>query len=122
MTAYRLVPCVLLLLAFSPSFAFSESEGASAPVAKILYQKLVKSVFEVVVPKVKDEFVVYERPLPYDRLPFKDRNDKYQAVGTAFQIEKGKYVSASHLFDPHLSVLPRDYYVRDASGGVHKIV
>jgi serine protease Do len=86
-----------------------------------LMQYVDTGIFEVVFPKVEDSFVTYEKALPVEKLPFKDRNDKYVSIGTAFFIEGGVFASASHVFDPDHSRPERSYFLRNARGEVFKI-
>ncbi len=39
----------------------------------------------------------YEKPLPLDLLPFRERNDAYQSIGTAFSLGHNTYVTAAHV-------------------------
>jgi serine protease Do len=84
-------------------------------------KKLFKSVFEVVIPKRLDKRVVYSKPLPMEKLPFKQRNEKFVSIGTAFYIGKGQFVSASHVFDPIYYTKFVDYKLRDVNGKVFDI-
>ena len=41
---------------------------------------------------------VYEKELPLDLLPFRERTDKYRSVGTAFSLGHNMYITAAHVF------------------------
>src|ERR1700683_1737167 len=64
-------------------------------VPKDIYQKSTSGIFAVVIPNVEDTFIKYEKDLPYDKLPFHMRNDKFRDIGTAFLIGNNKFVSAA---------------------------
>jgi len=84
-------------------------------------RRLIRGVYEVVIPKQEDKFVVYERPLPVEKLPFKERSDKYIGIGTAFSITPGKFVSAAHVFGVENKSLFKEYYLRNSDGKVFRI-
>ena len=44
------------------------------------------ATFEVVIPKPVKDPLSYEKPLPFDQLPYQQRTDKYYSVGTAFAL------------------------------------
>jgi len=47
--------------------------------------------------KPENDPVTYEKPLPLDLLPYHERNDKYQSMGTAFSLGHNTYVTAAHV-------------------------
>jgi serine protease Do len=82
---------------------------------------LRQNVYEVVIPKKEDKDIKYESALPYDKLPFKDRTDKYVSIGTAFSIAPNRFVSATHVFNPHHFSIGREYFLRDIEGNVYEV-
>jgi hypothetical protein len=58
------------------------------------YVRLLKAVFEVVVPQIEDKNIVYEEELPLRLLPYKLRKSPYRGIGTAFAISKNRFVSS----------------------------
>lgn len=86
-----------------------------------LMKEVQAGIFEVVYPKAEDSFVVYEKPLPVEKLSFRDRTDKYVSIGTAFYIGNGDFVSASHVFEPDRKNPDRDYFLRSSDGQVYKM-
>lgn len=62
-----------------------------------LQKKVRAATFEVVLPKINEERVTYERKLPLELIPFVERTDKYWPVGSAFTIAPGQYISAGHV-------------------------
>jgi hypothetical protein len=61
--------------------------------------KLIRTnTFEVVMKKPQTDTAKYEKPLPLELLPFRERNDPYKSVGTAFALGRNTYVTAAHVF------------------------
>ena len=79
------------------------------------------ATFEVVIPKPLNDPLSYEKPLPFDQLPFQLRNDKYYSVGTAFALGENRYVTAGHVLSLGIDNLMGEPAVRDASGHVYAI-
>jgi len=79
------------------------------------------SVFEVVVLKPTKDSLTYEKPLPFDLIPFAIRNDKYYSVGTAFAISENKFVTASHVISLPIETLTEQLFIRDKKGNVNEI-
>jgi len=67
-----------------------------------LQKRVREATFEVVVPKPAEDAVKYERPPPFELLPFTERNDKYWPLGTAFAISEDTFVTASHVLSASL--------------------
>ncbi len=79
------------------------------------------ATFEVVVPKPAEGGVTYERPPPFELLPFTERNDNFWPLGTAFAIAPGVFVSASHVIQAGLGGIGGPPRLRDASGETYAI-
>ena len=79
------------------------------------------ATFEVVIPKPASDPLTYEKPLPLDQLPFQERNDKYDSVGTAFALDGGRYATAGHVLELGIGSLTGEPALRDASGHVYAI-
>ena len=62
-----------------------------------ILNKVQASVFEVVTNKAQEGGIEYEKELPFSRLPFSVRNDKYNPIGTAFLTKDGNFYSAAHV-------------------------
>tara|TARA_R110002072_G_scaffold64203_2_gene159285 strand:- start:131737 stop:133704 length:1968 start_codon:yes stop_codon:yes gene_type:complete len=90
-----------------------------------LDKKTLKSVYsgivEIVVPKRESDFITYERKLPFDKLSFKERNDKFHSIGTAFFIDNKKLISAAHVFALDEYSQWNDFHIRTNSGEVFKV-
>ena len=70
------------------------SRGAVTPE---LQRAVRQGTFEVVLKKPTSDSLKYEKPLPLDLLPFKERTDTYRSVGTAFALDGNTYVTAAHV-------------------------
>ncbi len=111
----------LIFFSFGVSAVFQGESGGTLLSESQLMKQVQLGIFEVVYPKAEDSFVVYEKPLPVEKLPFKDRTDKYVSIGTAFYIGKGDFVSAAHVFEADHKNPERDYFLRNSDGQVYKM-
>ena len=106
---------VTALAALACSSAYAASLGPG------VQQKLANATFEIVDAKPEPDPLTYEKPLPLELIPFRERNDKYRSVGTAFAIGHGRFVTASHV----LAIGAGSQYgapaLRDAAGKVYLI-
>ena len=110
----RLITLAVALAAAAPALA------DRLPTPAIL-RSIGRSVYEVVVPKPTDDPLTYEKPLPFDLLPYKVRNDKYYSVGSAFAINDSTLVTAAHVLSLLYQTRLAPPCVRDAGGRVHAI-
>jgi serine protease Do len=101
----------------APSQADSNIEFLDKKTIKILNNNL----FEIVIPKLESKKIEYARELPFHKLSFKERNEKYHSIGTAFFISSTKLMSAAHVFGLHNFSLYNDAYIRNGEGKVYKI-
>lgn len=99
----------------------TDNSPPAVALPKETLRNLHDSVFEVVIPKVEDSFVQYEKALPFDRLPFQIRNDKFFGVGTAFAVGPNRYLSAAHVFHVGYRTLWNQYFLRDKKGNVYAV-
>jgi serine protease Do len=81
-------------------------------------ERLRKATFEVVLEKPKTDSLSYEKELPFDLVPFRVRNDKYQSIGTAFALQGGQFVSASHVVNLASESVRRRIRLRDSDGTI----
>jgi serine protease Do len=88
---------------------------------KELIKKLSHSIYEVVTPKLESKKIAYDRPLPLDKLDFKERNEKYHSIGTAFFINDKELMTAGHVFSPLYFSLQKDFFIRDSEGKVYPV-
>jgi serine protease Do len=93
---------------------------AATPTPEV--QKAVRqATFEVVLPKIEGDSLSYEKPLPFELVPFVVRSDRYWSIGTAFAIGPGTFVSAGHVM---LSAVGSQFGapgLRDGSGHVYPV-
>lgn len=88
---------------------------------KKIIKKIYPSIVEVIIPKLEDEKIKYQRPLPFDQLDFKERNDKHHAIGTAFFITSKRLISAAHVFPVDEFSVNDAYFIRTNTGSIHKV-
>ncbi len=74
------------------------SVGA-APLTPELQRAARASTFEVVIKKPEKDPLTYEKPLPLDLLPYSERTDAYNSIGTAFALGSNRYVTAAHVIN-----------------------
>jgi hypothetical protein len=110
----------LLLLPGSVTAAWAKNNNIEFLNKKLL-KELNHSIYEVVTPKLESSKIQYDRPLPYDQLSFKERNEKYNSIGTAFFINDKELMTAEHVFGLTSFSLQRDFFIRDAQGKVYPI-
>ncbi|MCR9206579.1 MAG: serine protease, partial [Halobacteriovoraceae bacterium] len=88
---------------------------------KSVIKKIYPSIVEVIIPKLEDKNITYQRPLPFDQLDYKERNDKYHAIGTAFFITPKKLISAAHVLPADEFSVNDNYFIRTSTGTIHKV-
>ncbi len=88
---------------------------------KKVIKKIYPGIVEVVIPKQEDKGIVYQRPLPFDQLDFKQRNDKFYAIGTAFFISPTRLISAAHVIPADDYSTYKDFKIRTSDGEVYDI-
>lgn len=91
--------------------------GAEELSSKVL-NSLSKATFEVVLEKPTTDSLTYEKELPLDLLPFRERNDKYRSIGTAFALGGGQFVSAAHVVSLASDSVRRRIHLRDPDGKI----
>lgn len=80
------------------------------------------ATFEVVVPKIEeDNSIQYERPLPWDLLPYSVRTDPYLSIGTAFAIGPNEFLTAAHVFTSWVGSRYAEPRLRASDGTVHEV-
>jgi len=94
------------------------SRGAVTPE---LQRAVRQGTFEVVLKKPTSDSLKYEKPLPLDLLPFKERTDTYRSVGTAFALDGNTYVTAAHVLILAVNSQYGAPLVRAADGQVYAI-
>jgi len=90
--------------------------------SKKVISNLRSSVYEVVAPKIESDKIKYARELPFDKLSFQERNEKYFSIGTAFFINDKQLMSAAHVFGlEDFSLYYKDISIRGSQGDVYRI-
>ncbi len=109
---------IVFLILFIPFFIFAQGTTFSPEILNLLDE----TVFEVVYPKVNESKFKYEKDLPFDKLPYAQRIDKYVPVGTAFLLDSGEIVSAAHVFGAITEKYNfGSYFLRDKKGNVYEV-
>ena len=112
-----------VLLALPSASMPARAQGArAAELPSQLKAKVRASCFEVVIAKPAETGVSYEKDLPWDSVPFAERNDKYYSIGTAFAVSPTELLTAFHVLalgDDSMAF--RQYYIRDAQGQVSEL-
>jgi serine protease Do len=107
------IMCLLMAAAANAAFA------VELPAAK---QAAVRgAVFEVVFRKSETDSLTYEKPLPLELIPFKQRNDKFHSFGTAFAIGPNRFATAAHVFILGFGSQYGDPLLRDGDGQVYEL-
>jgi hypothetical protein len=83
--------------------------------------RIQSATFEVVAAKPLHDPLQYERPLPLDLLPYQERTDKYESIGTAFALGQNHYVTAAHVLMTGINSLWGPPALRDSQGRVFEI-
>ncbi len=106
-----------LVLALAVTQAVTQ---AATPTVEL--QKTVRAAtFEMVMRKPQNDPLTYDRPLPLELLPFKERNDLWWSIGTAFAIDTDTLVTAAHVFFAKVGSQSAELAVRDSAGNIHAI-
>ncbi len=96
------------------------SAGATE-LAPGMQARIAAATFEVVQLKPETDSLSYEKPLPLELLPYRERTDKYRSIGTAFAIARGRFVSAAHVIAIGAGSQFGPPALRDGSGNVYAI-
>lgn len=95
-----------------------------APAAELeaaVQQQIRAATFEVVQLKPADGEITYDRPLPLDLIPYRQRSDKYRSIGTAFAIAPNRFITAGHVIALGLGSQFGPPALRDSVGRVYAI-
>lgn len=117
----------LLLFLFLPLLSCqtvnNNLRGASLATTldKEIVSQVKNAVFEVVVAKLPEKNITYEKPLPMEQVPFAIRTDKYYSIGTAFAIGPNKFVTAAHVMNLLVDSQFKEMYLRDKDGKVYNL-
>jgi hypothetical protein len=79
------------------------------------------SVVEVLIERHKDDKAELNRPIPLQKIPFKQRTDKFISIGTAWFINERELFSAAHVFQANFVPFTQNFYVRNTFGEVFAV-
>ncbi|MCI5124258.1 MAG: serine protease, partial [Candidatus Electrothrix sp. AR5] len=88
---------------------------------KGLIRELNHGIYEVVTPKLEDDKVTYARKLPFEKLGYVQRNEKYHSIGTAFFINEKELMTAEHVLGLRYFSLHRDFFIRDRDDRIYPL-
>ena len=114
-----LIVNVLKLLA--AMLGFGCAAASATTLAPGVQQKLSLATFEVVLAKPESDPLTYEKPLPLDLIPYRERTDKFKSIDTAFAIGSNRFVSAAHVISAGNGSQYGPIYLRDAAGTTYRI-
>ncbi|HYX33870.1 MAG TPA: serine protease [Oligoflexus sp.] len=106
---------LLIIMSLLP--CFSSSVSSANPIKKTFQY----SVVEVLIDRVKDEKAELNRPIPLQKIPFKQRTDSYISIGTAWFINDKELFSAAHVFQANFAPFTQNFYVRNIFGEVFAV-
>jgi len=109
----------LSLLLFCPLIAVADNNITF--LNKQVINSLRFTVYEIVVPKFESKKIKYARELPFHKLSFKERNENFFSIGTAFFINDKELMTAAHVLNLEYFSLLKDFYIRDSNGHTYKI-
>src|ERR1700677_3996014 len=95
--------------------------AAAATLAPGVQEKLSSATFEVVLAKPLSDPLTYEKPLPLELIPYRERTDKFRSIGTAFAIGPNRFVSAAHVINAGNGSQYGPLALRDAAGTTYRI-
>ncbi|MBN2652712.1 MAG: serine protease, partial [Spirochaetales bacterium] len=85
------------------------------------FELISSNVFEVIVPKKENPQIVFEKELPFDKLPYQFRIDEYFSIGSAFRVAENRFLSAAHVFGAENDTFFADFKIRDRNGTIFNI-
>ncbi|HEY4091264.1 MAG TPA: trypsin-like peptidase domain-containing protein [Luteibacter sp.] len=108
-------------LAAAMALVCATTAAGAATLDSALLPRVKAATFEVVAAKADDGKVVYEKPLPLDQMPYQERTDKFQSIGTAFAIGENRFVTAWHVFASGIGSQRGPLSLRDEQGHVFAV-
>ena len=95
--------------------------ATAATLAPGVEQRLSDATFEVVLAKPVSDPLTYEKPLPLELIPYRERMDKFRSIGTAFAIGPNRFVSAAHVIGAGYGSQYGPLALRSAAGTTYRI-
>jgi serine protease Do len=117
-TRLRSVMTGVRLLGLIASFGCA---AAAATLAPGVQEKLSSATFEVVLAKPVSDPLTYEKPLPLELIPYRERTDKFRSIGTAFAIGPNRFVTAAHVIGAGNGSQYGPLALRDAAGTTYRV-
>ncbi|MEO8314493.1 MAG: trypsin-like peptidase domain-containing protein [Pseudomonadota bacterium] len=105
----------------APRALAATAPAPSNRIAPEIMKAIRAATFEVVLKKPQSDPLQYDKPLPLEMLPFSQRNDKYESIGTAFAIAPDTFVTAGHVTSAASGSMWGIPALRDAQGNVYPI-
>ena len=113
---------VALFLLFVSCVSQGRYDKSSDGLSKENRSSIYDSCFEVLVEKPLKDTLTYEKPLPWDEIPYNIRTDKYFSIGTAFAVSETELLSAFHVFNlTRDSLVFTRFFIRDRNGKVNEV-
>ena len=109
--------CIYLLILFFSNAV--KAENNIAFLDKEHLDRLNHGIYEIVTPKIESPKIKYAKELPFDKLSFKERNEKYYSIGTAFFISDKELMTAEHVLSLMFYSQFHNFYIRDSDGNVY---
>lgn len=100
---------------------FMLTTTAQAGVTPTLQKAIRAATFEVVRKKPERDPLQYEKPLPFELLPYTERADAYESIGTAFSLGNNTYVTAAHVLIVGVNSQFGVPALRSSDGVIHTI-
>jgi serine protease Do len=97
------------------------ASATAATLAPGVQEKLASATFEVVMGKPEPGPLTYEKPLPLDLIPYRERTDKFRSIGTAFALGQNRFVTAAHVMSAGTGSQYGPLELRDSAGTTFKI-
>jgi len=94
---------------------------SAASLDKPVIERIQAATYEVVVPKLGDGDIKYEKKLPMHLIPYAIRSDNYYSIGTAFAIAPDRFVTAAHVLSLEYASQFQEIYLRDPQGKVYEL-
>jgi serine protease Do len=95
----------------------SSTLGWANPIKKTFQH----SVVEVLIERSRDPQAELNRPIPLQKIPFKQRTDRFISIGTAWFINDRELFSAAHVFQANFVPYTQNFYVRNIFGEVFPV-
>jgi serine protease Do len=95
--------------------------ATAATLAPGVLEKLSSATFEVVLAKPVSDPLTYEKPLPLELIPYRERTDKFQSIGTAFAIGPNRFISAAHVISAGNGSQYGPLALRNAAGTTYRV-